>query len=79
MSDAQTVPTPKHLWVVGIVMALWNAMGAFDYTMTQTQNEAYMGQFTPEQLEVLLQFPGVGRCAVGHRRVGVVWPRRFCC
>jgi len=48
---------PWHLWLVGILGLLWNSMGAFDYLMTQTQNEAYMGQFTPEQLEFFYGFP----------------------
>ena len=51
------VQTPKHLWVIGIVTLLWNAMGAFDYLMTQTLNESYMSQFTPEQLEFFTGFP----------------------
>jgi len=49
--------TPKHLWVVGILALVWNAIGAFDYLMTQTRNEAYMGQFTPEQLAYFYGFP----------------------
>ena len=49
--------TPWHLWVVGIAGLLWNAFGAFDYLMTQTENEAYMGQFTPEQLEYFYGLP----------------------
>ncbi len=49
--------TPKHLWVVGIVALLWNAMGAMDYVMTQTRNEAYMSEFTPEQLAFFYGFP----------------------
>lgn len=49
--------TPRHLWAVGIVGLLWNAMGAFDYVMTQTQNEAYMGQFTAEELAYFYGFP----------------------
>lgn len=49
--------TPWHVWVVGILGLLWNAVGAFDYLMTQTENEAYMGQFTPEQLEYFYGFP----------------------
>jgi len=60
MSDSQAgskVRTPWHLWVVGIFAFLWSAMGAFDYLMTQTQNEAYMGQFSPEQLEFFYGFP----------------------
>jgi len=49
--------TPKHLWIIGVVSLLWNGMGAFDYLMTQTRNAAYMGQFTPEQLEYYYGFP----------------------
>jgi len=49
--------TPRHLWVVGILGLLWNAMGAFDYLMTQTRNEAYMSRFTPEQLDFFYGFP----------------------
>jgi hypothetical protein len=45
------------LWIVGVVTLLWNAMGAFDYLMTQTKNEAYMANFTPEQLEYFYGFP----------------------
>jgi hypothetical protein len=48
---------PRHLWVVGILSLLWNAMGAFDYLMTQTRNESYMSSFTPEQLEYFYGFP----------------------
>jgi hypothetical protein len=54
---AATQRTPKHLWVVGVLALLWDSMGAFDYLMTQTQNESYMGQFTPEQLEFFYGFP----------------------
>ncbi len=32
-------------------------MGAFDYLMTQTKNEGYLSQFTPEQLEYFYSFP----------------------
>lgn len=49
--------TPWHLWMIGILGVLWNAVGAFDYLMTQTQNESYMSQFTPEQLEYFYGFP----------------------
>jgi ribose/xylose/arabinose/galactoside ABC-type transport system permease subunit len=38
------------VWVVGIIALLWNAIGAFDYLMTQTRNPSYMGAFPPEQL-----------------------------
>jgi len=34
--------TPWHLWVVGVVAVLWNGFGCFDYTMTQTQGDAWL-------------------------------------
>ena len=55
--DTSVQGTPRHLWVVGIIALLWNSMGAMDYIMTQTRNEAYMSQFTPEQLEFFYGFP----------------------
>ena len=57
-SDKQTISTPWHLWLVGIVALLWSGMGALDYYMTQTKNESYMSHFTPEQLEFFYGFPG---------------------
>ncbi|MGB5335596.1 MAG: hypothetical protein WBN07_08255 [Woeseiaceae bacterium] len=48
---------PWHLWVVGVVSLLWNAIGAMDYVMTQTRNEAYMSAFSPEQLEFFYGIP----------------------
>ena len=54
---AEPTKTPWHLWVVGILMLIWSAGGAFDYVMTQTRNESYMNQFTPKQLEYFYGFP----------------------
>jgi len=34
--------TPWHLWVVGVISLLWNAFGAYDYTMTKLDGEKYM-------------------------------------
>ena len=51
--------TPWHLWVVGVFALLWSAMGAMDYVMTQTRNEAYMSAFTPEQLDFFYAIPKV--------------------
>jgi hypothetical protein len=51
------VKTPVHLWIVGILSILWNAVGAFDYVATQSRLESYMSQFTPEQLEYFYSFP----------------------
>ena len=56
-----TYPAPQrapwHLWLVGILGLLFNTVGAFDYFMTQTQNESHMARFTSEQLEVLYGLP----------------------
>lgn len=49
--------TPRHLWVIGIVSLLWNAVGAFDFLMTQTHNQAYLQGFTEEQLDYFHGFP----------------------
>lgn len=60
MTEEQTATasrTPWHLWVVGILAFLWNGMGAVDYLMTETRNEAYMSKFTPEQLDFFYGFP----------------------
>ena len=57
MSAINTQPTPWHLWAVGVVGLLWSAMGAMDYVMTQTHNEAYMSAFTPEQLAFFYGIP----------------------
>jgi hypothetical protein len=48
---------PRHLWVVGVLAVLWNAVGAMDYVMTETRNAAYMSGFTPEQLAFFEAIP----------------------
>ena len=30
-------PTPKHLWVVGVLGLLWDSVGAFDYAVLQSE------------------------------------------
>ena len=53
-----TRPTaPMHLWIVGILALLWNAMGAWDYLATELQLEVYMEGFTEEQLAYFYGFP----------------------
>ena len=32
---------PWHLWLVGALSLLWNAFGAFDWTMSHLQGDAY--------------------------------------
>ncbi len=54
---SQSVKAPIHLWIIGVVTLLWNLIGAYDYLMTQTRNEAYMANFEPAQLEYFYSFP----------------------
>jgi hypothetical protein len=49
--------TPRHLWIVGGLSLLWNAVGAMDFTMTVTRNAGYLKGFTPEQLAYFSSFP----------------------
>ena len=59
MADAVAHPgkTPWHLWVVGVMAVLWNAIGVMDFTLTELGNEAYLKAFTPEQLAYFKGFP----------------------
>jgi hypothetical protein len=57
VQKANSNGTPRHLWVVGILALLWNAVGAVDYVMTELRNEAYMSKFTPEELDFFYGMP----------------------
>jgi hypothetical protein len=48
---------PWHLWLVGILALLWNAMGAFDYLATQMRWEPYMSQFGESELAYFYGIP----------------------
>jgi hypothetical protein len=50
--------TPVHLWIVGILALLWNAFGCYDYVMTMTGDEAWLSQFTAEQIAYWEALPG---------------------
>ena len=62
-----TAKAPLHLWIVGVLSLLWNAVGAFDYTATHLRIESYMSNFTAQQLEFFYGFPAwvVAAWAVG--------------
>jgi hypothetical protein len=48
---------PAHLWIVGLLAVLWNAIGAFDYTATEYRLDFYMSQFNEQQLDYFYGFP----------------------
>ena len=49
--------TPIHLWVVGLVALLWNAIGALDYVMTATRDDEWLLGMNVEQLNYLTELP----------------------
>lgn len=51
------IKTPWHLWTVGVLSLLWNAMGALDYSMTKLGNADYLAGFTSEQIAYFQSFP----------------------
>jgi len=55
-----TLKTPWHLWLVGVIALLFNAIGVFDFVMAMTQGAAYMAKagMTPEQIAHYQQMPG---------------------
>ena len=43
-TDAPRSGAPWHFWVVGVAGLLWNSIGAYDYTMSHLQGDAYYRQ-----------------------------------
>jgi len=49
--------TPWHIWLVGVVTLLWNAMGLLDFVMANFQTEPYTAQMTEAQVAFFNGFP----------------------
>jgi len=47
---------PWHLWVIGVLTLMWNAVGIFSYMMTELGKLADLGM-TPEQIAFFDSFP----------------------
>jgi hypothetical protein len=62
-----TGKAPRHLWIVGVIAVLFNAIGAFDYVMSMSQGADYMASagMTPEQVAFMHNYP---------MWMKVVWP-----
>lgn len=76
MATVAAVKAPWHLWAVGVLSLLWNAMGAADYVLTQLGNRAWLESagMGPEELAYIASFPawavagwaiGVWSCLAG--------------
>lgn len=62
MNDTHVAPggrAPWHLWLVGLLMVVWNALSCYSHVMTLTQNAAYFraGGITPEMAAYLAAVP----------------------
>jgi hypothetical protein len=58
MATSTQARVPVHLWIVGGLALLWNAFGCYDYVMTNMKNQAYLAQFTADQLAYMDSLPG---------------------
>ena len=48
---------PLHFWIVAGLSLLWNAFGAFDYTMTNLKDAGYLANFPPEMMDYIEAMP----------------------
>ena len=53
----KTTGRPWHLWVFGIIGALWSSMGVMSFMVTQMNVDAVMSRFPPQQREYFESFP----------------------
>lgn len=47
MATAAEGRTPVHLWIIGILALLWNAIGCYDYVMTRMRDTDYFAKMMP--------------------------------
>lgn len=50
-------PTPPHLWVMGTIGLLANAVGAFDYVMTNIRDHGYLARYPAPFVQMIDEFP----------------------
>ncbi|MBQ0957895.1 hypothetical protein KAK06_02885 [Ideonella sp. 4Y11] len=50
---------------LAVLALLWNAVGALDFTMTQTRNASYLADFPPEMMAYIDSLPGWVHAAWG--------------
>ena len=54
--NTATIKAPWHLWLIGFLTLLFNAMGVFSYMMTKLGKLADLGM-TPEQITFMQSYP----------------------
>lgn len=63
MDNRERAKAPAHLWIVGALALLWNAFGAYNYTMTRTSGAAYIDT----------QMPGTGEAVMAYLDSFPLW------
>jgi hypothetical protein len=48
--------TPWHIWVVGLITLMWHAFGAYDYTMSELRDAAYLSMMPEDQRAGMLAY-----------------------
>lgn len=66
------IRTPVHLWIVGVVSALWNSFGALDFVMSQTRNPAWMAQMNEAQRAYVENAPALMTISWGCGTLGAL-------
>lgn len=56
MQQGSRTRAPAHLWIGGLLSLLWNAFGAYDYTMTRTRNMDYLSSMPGVNAEEMLAY-----------------------
>lgn len=49
--------TPWHLWAVGVISAVWNAGGVYDFVMTNMRDVNYLAPFSDAERAYFFSFP----------------------
>lgn len=70
MATAYSGPTPKHLWIVGILSLLWNCYGAYDYTMSHVGGLEFFQSMGLDE-EVYAWFQAIPAWATAAWAIGV--------
>jgi hypothetical protein len=67
MATTAETKTPTHLWIVGGLSLLWNALGCIDYLMTETANRTYLARMPADQIAYMHALPAwlTGMWAIG--------------
>ncbi len=65
-----TTKIPTWFWIVAVLALLWNAMGVFAFINDFNMSAETLAAYTPEQQEVLKEYPSWTKVFYGLATVG---------